>query len=242
MGLVGARCLFMNQSVWPKGGINALIGQAGSGACSWGSRQLSKGNSGALFRNERNGGRTTKTTAVPEGEGSNLGNESRKQECIYFPSQKGVRARDLDPSRKNLHNFRSVVTILIFSSSTLVSCCGWKDNQEGGRAGGTQSQFVGRPGERRFPQENEGRQLKKPKFLRGKDLRPEAERPGWFPGFTLVNSVLRCINQAFSTSALLTRGAGSSFVLRAISGIGGCLPTGCQLHPALPSCDNQKCP
>lgn len=220
MGLVGPRCLFMNQSVWPKGGINALIGQAGSGACSWGSRRLSKGNSGALFRNERNGGRTTKTTAAPEGEGSNLGNESRRQECIYFPSEKGVGARDLDHSRRNLHNFRSVVTILLFSSSTLVSCCGWKDKQEGGRAGGTQSQFVGRPGERRFPQENEGRQLKKARFLRGKDL-----RPGWFPGFTLINSVLRCINQAFSTSALLTCGAGSSFVLRAISGIVGCLAT-----------------
>ena len=217
----------MNQSVWPKGGLNALIGQAGSGAHSWGSRRLSKGKSGAVFRNERNGRRTTKTTAVPEGEGSNLGNESRKQKCMYFPCQKGVGARDLDHSHKNLHNFRSLVTILISSSSTLVSCCGWKDSQEGGRAGGTKSQFVGRPGERRFPQENEWRQLKKAKFLRGKDpeCRPEAERPGWFPGFTLINSVLQCINQAFSTSALLTRGAGSFFVLRAISGIVGCLAT-----------------
>ena len=53
---------------------------------------------------------------LEEGEGSTLRNESRKQECIYFPCQKGVGARDGDHSQKNPHNFRGLVAIFIFSS------------------------------------------------------------------------------------------------------------------------------
>lgn len=53
-------------------------------------------------------------------------------------------------ARKAVHNSRSLVAILVSSSSTLVSCCGWKANREGGGAGGTKSPFVARPGERRF--------------------------------------------------------------------------------------------
>ena len=50
--------------------------------------------------------------------------------------------------------------------------------------------------------------------MQGKDLgcRHEVERPGWFPGFFLIKSVLKCINQAFSSSALLTCGARSLLV------------------------------
>ena len=38
---------------------------------------------------------------LEEGEGSILRNESRKQECIYFPCQKGVGARDGTAARRN---------------------------------------------------------------------------------------------------------------------------------------------
>ena len=50
--------------------------------------------------------------------------------------------------------------------------------------------------------------------MQGKDLgcRHEVERPGWFPDFFLIKSVLKCINQAFSSSALLTCGARSLLV------------------------------
>ena len=50
--------------------------------------------------------------------------------------------------------------------------------------------------------------------MQGKDLgcRHEVERPGWFPGFFLIKFVLKCINQAFSSSALLTCGARSLLV------------------------------
>ena len=40
---------------------------------------------------------------LEEGKGSTLRNESRKQECIYFPCQKGVGAREGDHSQKNPH-------------------------------------------------------------------------------------------------------------------------------------------
>lgn len=61
---------------------------------------------------------------------------------------------------------RSLVAILMFSSSPSVSCCGSKASQEGGGAGETESQLVARPEERRSPQEREWRRLKKGMFLK----------------------------------------------------------------------------
>ena len=120
MGLVEAKCLSLSQSVRPNGGINASIGQAGSGA-EGGSPEENQ----ELF------------SELEEGKGSTLRNESRKQECIYFPCQKGVGARDGDHSQKNPNNFRSLVAIFLFSSHWF-SCYCWKVSQEERRAGRTE--------------------------------------------------------------------------------------------------------
>lgn len=77
--------------------------------------------------------------------------------------------RDLDQGQKSAVRVQKHGHHLgFFHHPPLVSCCGWKASQEGGGAGETKSQFVGRSGERKS-QAGEWRQPATAKFLRGGD-------------------------------------------------------------------------
>lgn len=106
-------------------------------------------------------------------------------------------------SARALLTFRRSVTTWVFTSSPLVSCCGWKASQEGGGAGKPSLPLW--PGLERGEVPKRVRDAaEKGQVLgrKGHEMHPEAEQPGWLPGILPINSHLGW-PQTFSALGLL---------------------------------------
>lgn len=130
----------MNQSVWPEGGITALIGQArvrGSAGAPGGSPKENLelfSEMGEMDARQPKQQLSGKERVPPSGMKAEI-----KGVSIYH-DRKGWELGTWPPARRTLLRLRSLVSILGFSSSLLVSRCR-KASQEWGGAGEAKSQI-----------------------------------------------------------------------------------------------------